>query len=1043
MKMNGLLIALICLLPCAAAAVTVDPPHGGAAGFDCAQCHTSHRELGGSGYDNICLTCHGPGSPKGGSRPFTVADAANPFATMTGALPSRMYQTSHNWSGPDSLPAAGAAPPRLAAMTSNRLAARTGNRLACVRCHDQHDNSFSPFLRVANDRDQLCLDCHRSRNVSSHTVGSHPVNFNYTGAGSKVRTNPAQFNNPPLNANPGNPTADLGRAMNKTGGRLLCSSCHGVHYTDSSSITFDNHSGFFELKQADGFLLRTDRRGATADAVNICTNCHAGKNAHNGRGQNVQCADCHGAHVEYDARAVTAQQQKPNVWLVRRYMTISTAVGSARNLPVYFQSTTAKNYRDAGGNGVCQSCHDVPIGSGYPAEHSSTSAAVCNQCHVHANTSGSFSAAGACNSCHGYPPRANTAGGPSGYAVFNGIASPFTAESSSAHVAHAGGLPYSKQCKECHQGNSHRSGTFQDVFRDTAGLVAASFGAIPTFNGTNPQTPTCANVYCHSDGAPRNASLVAVLTTRTIPSWANGRGAIVGQPDECRRCHGDAATLATNSHGKHVSSAIVCAVCHGATVSGNTLIKGLALHANGTKDISFSGFTAAGRAGWNVTTATCATIYCHSSVQGVNGNGAPASYAAPVWGGAAPGCGGCHQDMTGPAATAGHGQHASLSGNGRYGCGTCHAGDGPGTLSHVNQRIEISFSQPANSGASYSLGSSVSPGAGFGSCANTGCHGAGNPTWGAASSVVTCEKCHGSAVTQPFYATSRATASSDSRAGAHTAHLHAVTAGRQWSENVACAECHNVPTDVNAAGHFDSPAPAEIVFGVLARTGGLNPQYTAATRSCSATWCHGAGLSGGDHPPVWNSPLPAGAAACSSCHDYVPPPPAVSAHVGIVAATECSGCHPHVNAAGTGFVDRTLHVNGIKNASAGCASCHGYPPARLGFRGTQGNWSSARVENYFGGGGAHTISNHVKFSAKATEGFANCDSCHNPADHQMTPLTFQPSTNIKVRVNSRFRYDQGRQFGYTSNRLDGALHRTGNCSNISCHFGATPSWDAN
>ena len=150
-----------------------------------------------------------------------------------------------------------------------------------------------PFLRAPNDRDQMCLDCHRSRNVKDHMLGTHPVNFNYTGAQSLVRSKPEQFNNPPVNANPANPTA----AMRLKNGTVLCTTCHGVHYTDSNSSTFDSFSSYYNLKPAEGALLRTDLRGATADSVNICTNCHIRKN-HNVRGQNIQCADCHGGHVD-------------------------------------------------------------------------------------------------------------------------------------------------------------------------------------------------------------------------------------------------------------------------------------------------------------------------------------------------------------------------------------------------------------------------------------------------------------------------------------------------------------------------------------------------------------------------------------------------------------------------------------------------------------------------------------------------------------------------------------------------------------------------
>jgi len=922
MKINSLLIAIICLLPCVAAAVTVDPPHGGAAsGYNCANCHTTHAVLGGSGYDNICLNCHRPGSPKGGSRPFTIADGANPFNSMTGALPGRMYQTTHNWTSPDNAPVAGAAPPLMAAMTTNSLAARTGNRLACVRCHNQHDNSNPPFLRVANDRDQMCLDCHRSRNVRNQTAGSHPVNFNYTGAGSKVRTNPSQYFNPPVNANPGNPTADLGRAMGNTGGTLLCSSCHGVHYTDSSSATFDNRSGFYDLDQADGYLLRTDLHGATANAVNICTNCHAGKNAHNGRGQNIQCADCHGGHVEYDANALTAQQKIPNVWLVRRYMRISTAYGSAKNVPVYFQSTTAKNYKDPAGNGVCQSCHEVPVGVGYPDAHSSFAATVCNQCHFHVNSAGAFTATGgSCTSCHGYPPRANTAGGPNGYAV----SSPFTSESSSGHAPHAGAAPYSRECRACHQGNSHLSGTFQDVFIDTTGLVSALFGAVPTFIGTNPQAPGCATVYCHSDGAPRNAALVPVLTTQAIPSWANGRGAIIGQPDECRHCHGDATTLSTNSHGRHLAAAIGCVTCHSATAASNTSLKGLLLHANGVKDIGFSNFTSTGKAVWNVTAATCSTLYCHSSAQGASGAGQPA-YTVPLWGGAAPGCGGCHKDMkTDPAATGSHSRHAQFA---AFACATCHPGydeTTANTATHVNSSINLGFTGAA-AGTIYGKGTSYPPGSSaYTSCTAAYCHstvqgfagsGAGTfrqtPNWGGLGPLP-CGTCH-------VDMSSNSTAT-----GSHIKHAQTYA--------LSCGVCHGAgyaAATVVYPGH----ANRSIDLGMNGIANGTAYSKTASFSpglgygSCSSSYCH----SNGQTPPAFASPVWGGAVVvnCLGCHGNdaaTGVPIASGAHtvhinnaavLGINNNFACGECHARTVAVTDNrtVISVVTHVNGIKDYS--------------------------------------------------------------------------------------------------------------------------------
>jgi len=152
-----------------------------------------------------------------------------------------------------------------------------------------------------------------------------------------------------------------------------------------------------------------------------------------------------------------------------------------------------------------------------------------------------------------------------------------------------------------------------------------------------------------------------------------------------------------------------------------------------------------------------------------------------------------------------------------------------------------------------------------------------------------------------------------------------------------------------------------------------------------------------------------------------------------------------MNAAGTTyadiFVDKSLHINGIVNVSGGgCNGCHGYPPANKRFKGTHNNWSSARMENYSGGGGVHTVAGHIPPTASPDQAWANCSNCHNQNDHAMSPLAFKPSSNIKVRIDSRVRFSADRTPKYTSNKLDGALHVSGNCSNVACHFQKTPKW---
>ncbi|ABQ26024.1 CxxxxCH/CxxCH domain c-type cytochrome [Geotalea uraniireducens] len=980
LHIKSLVIGILCLFPSLATAVTVDSPHDTANGYSCASCHTLHLDLGSTGYNNVCLNCHRPGVPKAGNKPFTPADFANPFNTYTATRTGTLYQTSHNWNGPDEVDEAGAQPPQFAAMTStgtgNKLRARTGGSLACVRCHNQHDNTNKPFLRMANDRDQMCLDCHRSRNQQSHTTGTHPVNFNYTGATSKVKTNPAQFNNPPVNANTTNPTSDLNARLTRTGGSLVCSTCHGVHYSDSSSATFDNNSGFNALKPSDGSLLRTDLHGANADDLNICTNCHAGKVAHNGRNQNIQCADCHGGHVDFDPNAVTAQQRIPNVWLVRRYMNVSTVLRSAKNKPVYFQSTTVKNYKDASGNGVCQSCHDVPVGSGYPDEHARLDTTTCNACHFHGNTKGSFTAIGACNTCHGYPPHGNSAGGPNGYAVFNGTPSPFTNESSSAHITHSGGIVYSKQCVDCHQGNTHQAGTFQDVFIDTTGRIASSFGATPTFNGTPATAPTCSNVYCHSDGAPRNASLVPVLTTKTIPGWANGRGAIVGQPDECRQCHGDATTLATNSHGKHLADSIGCTVCHNGTVSSNNAIKDFNTHANGVKDVRFGGTLTTGGT-WTVSAATCSGIYCHSNVQGANGNGAPTAFASPVWGSVTITCGSCHVDMSSSAsATGSHIKHAQATG---IACSICHNGAGAGTALHANGVIENSFSGPSATGTIYSQ-ANLPAGNGYGSCSNSYCHsnvqgtngiGAptqnGTPTWGG---LFPCGSCHVKMDTDV------------SAPGSHVAHANTTGSG---NGRLPCSTCHS------GAGSGTTNHANQVIN--LAFTGSaVNTVYSLGNNvapgsgygSCSATYCHGSAA------PTWggahlvcnschgasnNGDLSAGATGHAIHYNSAAVFSSITgsnAHTSSAYAYGCKNCHPtNSHANGPATANRAAEVGGLKITAYTEAGTPATDPKGMKYT-TAGTCTT--VCHTDGNGGAPKVA--VNWGT-AQVGGSNCGVCHN------------------------------------------------------------------
>jgi predicted CxxxxCH...CXXCH cytochrome family protein len=989
---------------CAASAFANDPPHDASNGIKCINCHSSQQTLGLTGYNNICLNCHRPGMARGGRKPFTPEDAANPFKTFTTSYGGVSYQNSHNWSGSDFVPAAGALPPLSAELNSSQAV----GKLTCSRCHDPHSQQSSPFLRMANDRDQMCLDCHRVRDTRDHTTGSHPVNFNYTSATSLLKLKPLEFNNPPLNANPANPSS----ALQLKAGTVLCTTCHGVHYTDSNSQTFDGYSGYKKLTPSAGYILRTDLKGKSAADNNICRNCHIKQN-HNGRNQNVQCADCHGAHVD------VADGSVPNTFLVRRYMNVSSAAGAVRGAKVMFQdgAVASGNYKDASGTGVCQGCHAVPTGPSYPTEHTlvTAKASDCNGCHSHANPTGSFSAAaGGCSGCHGYPPRANHAGGPDGYAAGYASSAAFKDESLTPHATHAGQAPNAYACGQCHQGNRHASGTFQDLFLDKTGLVAGASA------GYDAASSTCSLVYCHSNGAPRGGSISYQSVT-----WANGKGKLVGSAGECAGCH--EARPTTNAHGKHLSRGFACNVCHAATVSSDTVILDASQHADGIKTVAFgtaNPLTAS--AAWIDSAATCIGGKCHSDGRG----GAPA--VTPNWLSAATGaCGSCHAAAP---ATLSHSAHFSGSygpqlGSAVSACQSCHVYTSETAATHVNGTVDL------NSGA----GSA---------CAN--CHAGSAPVWG--SGRLACTSCHAlnaaklpngvSAPYKPNFASSghgqfsaagNCTSCHDQNAAHISGSLGVNMRLSLANDNNLCASCHNNSALVT------TPARQNMVSHVTAK-GGLptsdckscHDVHGTANLNMVKTVINGVSISFSNPSSGFVKLTAPYNGLCQVCHSATNHYKAGQVPDGH-PTKYCTACHSHQGAVA------------FKPAGS-CDTCHGYPPAPAGFAGTSGNYSSAKLENYAGGSGAHLIAGHVKPGARPSEGWLNCSRCHShgslsPATHTMI-LPVTPS-KITVDVDDAYRFNPALHTGpkwYSGVLVDNGANATGSCSNVKCHFKSSKKW---
>ena len=209
-----------------------DDPHGTADAIHCEQCHISHNTLGDilinatdSLVSTLCLSCHTPGGWAGMSKILSSSQKAVPGTSGT----------SHAWDTKAINAARGADLPQTAALFDHLTA---DSSITCATCHDPHANTDAPFLRLDNSADALCLDCHAPRDMASvrtYTGNSlsHPVGVTLPAT--------ATYHNPPLDTD-GNPQPSDGNTTNDfqlNGGVVRCTSCHGVHYTDSNSGTVD------------------------------------------------------------------------------------------------------------------------------------------------------------------------------------------------------------------------------------------------------------------------------------------------------------------------------------------------------------------------------------------------------------------------------------------------------------------------------------------------------------------------------------------------------------------------------------------------------------------------------------------------------------------------------------------------------------------------------------------------------------------------------------------------------------------------------------
>jgi predicted CxxxxCH...CXXCH cytochrome family protein len=267
---------------------------------------------------------------------------------------------------------------------------------------------------------------------------------------------------------------------------------------------------------------------------------------------------------------------------------------------------------------------------------------------------------------------------------------------------------------------------------------------------------------------------------------------------------------------------------------------------------------------------------------------------------------------------------------------------------------------------------------------------------------------------------------------------------------MGCDQCHAGATatvypfggnhgdgNIDVAGSF-TPAPGGQVAKHVAGSGYI---------SCSTIACHNGGNGTGKFTApalTWGT-----VTNCGSCHGYPPPVKADNtSHAGVLAGT-CYNCHSNVNAGGTinnsTFKDVQQHLDGIVQGG-GCDSCHGYPPVRfsdLASVGHQNNYSTAKLQNYSGGGGVHAVQGHLALTTIKSQGFsAACATCHYGVNSSTTHNLYGnfSTHNVQVVIDPKFKFDKNRPIVYNGKRAGSTGKSSGSCTNVECHFQKTPLW---
>lgn len=593
----------------AAAAVSGTAHAGLNTSGDCAACHIPHAAVGDRLWPGSLTTAATWGTI--GPFCYYCHSASGGGAITAAAHDSGVFATTAHGVGATTNPDGNAA-------NTASLPYSDTNGIECTSCHNPHDDTNRPFLRVSQDA--LCQLCHPNRGASNAAFsgygtsnpGYHPVGTNVTGDNDGTGNSPIVIT--PLGMRTWGSVADYRSGPSGVGGAatlasgLACGSCHAVHGVESAD------GGQMLANTPNEDLLALDNGGdmgghhnggqGTADANGLCEACHdtgattydAGAAANYAGTLNPNPGGTAYTHPVDDlGSANEAVSAFPSSWPYSTTTpgagTIGGALCESCHMPHPRQSTVAQTSSPAtvtsgthilrnSDQGICDDCH-----TGVVADHHPTSVPMGGYTDNDINTG--VAATLECGDCHSGNGAHNWLGAsqvglnPNWEPTQNARGSADAIGQNGTFSGPNGAVALSKECVDCHNSRvstgapTNNSANDNSVVRGTEYQDAGEGTHWIGTNGSAGAGVTYASGTLNDGTSLFNATTTA-WTAGGWSRWGTNDGDVV-----CESCHelepdknatGSALLLHPYTEGRAVSgdTSDFCQGCHGVTPGGGT-----------------------------------------------------------------------------------------------------------------------------------------------------------------------------------------------------------------------------------------------------------------------------------------------------------------------------------------------------------------------------------------------------------------------------------------------------------------------------------------